>query len=198
MVYKYSMHLLALSIAILWLPVAASHAASLDFINLLDNVVQKQPEQRLTKGIKAVYSANQSFSDSWISGDVDLIIHHENDAISDNDDYQNWQVGVEFPVWLPEQKKAQKQVTISYGQELPAQQNYLRWLASNQLRKLVWNYKTAEIEVEAARSALQKSQSLQNKVQQKVQAGESPQIDLLLANKATSVQQNQLIKPISA
>jgi len=169
-------------------------AADINYVKLLDNVIQHQPEQQVTKGIQEIYSANQSLSNSWISGDVDLIIHHENDALTDNDNYKNWQVGIEFPVWLPSQKNAQKQVTASYGQELSAQQNYLRWLASSNLRKLVWTQQKAKIEVEAARSTLQKSKSLQHKVQQKVKAGESPRIDLLLADKVVLKQKNQLVQ----
>ncbi|MCU7938629.1 MAG: TolC family protein [gamma proteobacterium symbiont of Bathyaustriella thionipta] len=171
-----------------------SFAVSKDFVNLLDNIIEQQPEQQIIQGIQELHSANHTLSNSWISGDVELIVHHENDALTDNDDYKNWQVGVEFPIWLPDQKNAQKQVTASYGQELSAQQHYLRWLASNNLRRLAWNQQIATIEVEAARSALQKSQSLKHKVQQKVKAGESPRIDLLLANKAVSKQQNQLVQ----
>ena len=194
MKFKYPGKISALSMMILWLSPASSYAVSIDFVQLLDNIIQQQPEQQITIGIKELQSANQSLSNSWISGDVDLIVHHENDTLTDDEDYKNWQVGVEFPLWLPSQKQAYKQMAASYGQELSAQQNYLRWLASSSLRKLVWNYQTAKIELEAARSALQKSQSLQHKVQQKVNAGESPKIDLLLADKAVLKQQNQLVQ----
>ena len=191
---KYSLKFFALTVMILWLPPASTFAVSMDFVKLLDNVIQQQPEQQITKGIQEIHSANQSLSNSWISGDVDLIIRHENDTLTDDDGYKDWEAGVEFPLWLPGQKSAQKQLTASYGQELSAQQSYLRWLASSSLRKLVWNHKTAVIEVDAARSALQKTRSLQHKVQQKVKAGESPKIDLLLADKAVLKQQNQLVK----
>ena len=194
MKYQYSHKFFALSIMLLWLTPAATFAVSIDFVKLLDNITEQQPEQQVTKGIQELHSANQSLSNSWISGDVDLIVHHENDTLTDDADYKNWQVGVEFPLWLPSQKQAQKQIAASYGQELSAQQSYLRWLASDSLRKLVWSHQTAKIELEAARSALQKSRSLQHKVQQKVRAGESPKIDLLLADKAVLKQQNQLVQ----
>ena len=195
---KHSYNLFSLCFISYGLISSFVHAADISYVKLLDNVIQHQPEQQIAKGIQEVHSANQLLSKSWISGDVDLIIRHENDAITDDDGYKDWEVGVEFPIWLPGQKNAQKQVTASYGQELSAQRSYLRWLASNSLRKLVWNHQTAKIEVEAARSALQKSQSLQHKVQQKVKAGESPKIDLLLADKAVLEQKNQLVQKQSA
>ncbi len=198
MTFKYSLKFFTLSIMSLWLLPGLSFAVSADFVKLLDNIIQQQPEQQITKGIEEIHSANQSLSNSWISGDVDVIVRHENDTLTDDDGYKDWEVGVEFPIWLPSQKNAQKQVTESYGEELSARQRYLRWQASNSLRKLVWNYQTAEIEVEAARSALKKSRSLQHKVQQKVTAGESPKIDLLLADKAVLKQQNQLVQKQSS
>ncbi len=173
---------------------AAAYSAPAELVALLDNIIENQPEQQITQGLQEMHSTNQQYSDSWIAGDVDLVVHHENDTLTDNDDYKNWQVGVEFPLWLSSQKQAQKTITRSYGEQLSAYQLYLRWLASEQLRKLVWNYRTAEIEVDAARSALQKSQSLLNKVILKVKAGESPRIDQLLAHKAVLKQQNNLVQ----
>ncbi|WP_198263724.1 TolC family protein [sulfur-oxidizing endosymbiont of Gigantopelta aegis] len=190
--------LIIYSLTLLWLAPVPASAVSMDFVKLLDNIIAQQPEQQVRKGVQEVYNANKEFSDSWIAGDVDLIVHHENDSLTDNDNYQNWQVGVEFPLWLPSQKNAQKQIANSYGQEATAQQTYLRWLASDTLRKLVWRFQTAKIKVNAARSSLKKSQDLEHKVAQKVSAGESPRIDLLLAKKAVLKQQNQLVQKQSA
>ncbi len=177
----------------LWSEVTLS-ASIVDFETLLNNIIEQQPEQKIIEGVKELHSSNQNFSNSWVAGDVDLIVHHENDSMTDDEDYQNWQVGVEFPLWLPDQKEAQRQIANSYGREVSAQQVYLRWQASKILRDLAWNYKIASIEVEAAHSTLKKIRSLQHKVKQKVQAGESPKIDLLLANKRVLKQQNQLVK----
>ncbi len=187
--------LLGISLA---LQPAGVFAVSAEFTQLLDNIIELQPEQQITQGIRAQHSSNQALSESWISGDVDFIIHHENDALTDNENFKNWQAGVEFPLWLPGQKNAQQQVAASYGQELTAQQIYLRWLASNNLRNLVWDFQNAKIELDAARSALQKTRDLQHKVAQKVKAGESPRLDLLLANKAVLKHQNQRVQKQSA
>ncbi len=189
-------HILSCVLALL-LP-TASYATPAELVALLDKIIENQPEQQITQGLQEMYSTNQQYSDSWIAGDVNVVVHHENDSLTDDDDYKNWQAGVEFPLWLSSQRQAQKSITRSYGEQLSAHQIYLRWLASEQLRKLVWNYRMAEIEVEAARSALQKSQSLLNKVKLKVKAGESPKIDQLLAQKAVLKQQNNLVQKRSA
>lgn len=81
-------------------------------MKLLDNIIQQQPEQQITKGIEEFHSANQSLSNSWISGDVDVIVRHKNDTLTDDDGYKDWEVGVEFPIWLPSQKNAQTHTAL--------------------------------------------------------------------------------------
>jgi len=169
-----------------------------DFAQLLDNVMLRQPEQQTIAGIQELQTANNFLSESWISGDVDLLVHHENDVLSDNEHIQNWQVGLEFPIWLGTQKNAQRKLSASFQQQVPAHQNYFKWLASGTLRQLIWKFRKAITEVESAQSALLKSRALQIKVQQKVKAGESPKLDLLLANKAMLEQQNRFVEKQSA
>jgi len=169
-------------------------AVSDDYLLLLDNIVQKQPEQKLVESLKTIQSAQQSLSQSWIAGDIDLKIAHENDALTDNERQRNWEIGVDFPIFLPDQKQVQTRLSKSFQAQIPAQQDYLKWLASAKLRNLAWQYKIAEIETIAAQNALKQSQSLQIKVEKKVNAGESPQIDLLLANKEIINWQKSLVK----
>ena len=157
MKHNYSYTLFSLCLAGYGLISPSLQAADTNFVKLLDNVIQYQPEQQIIKGIQEQHSASQSLSKSLLAGDIDVIIHHENDSLTDNDNYQNWQVGIEFPIWLSSQKNAQKRITSSYNQEVNAQQVYLRWLASNTLRKLAWQYKNAKIELDAAHSSLKES-----------------------------------------
>jgi outer membrane protein TolC len=199
--YFYKTALPAISIALVTsLPLAPinsyavnDHTLSKQFVQLLDNVIEQQAEQQTTQAIRGLASSNQELADSWIPSDIDIIIHHENDTLTDNLDYQNWQVGAEFSVWLPSQKLAQQKVSNSYRNKIPAQQGYLKWLASNTLRQLVWSYKKALIEAKAMQSALSKSRSLKDKIQLKVKAGDSPKIDLLLAKKSVLHQQNKVV-----
>ncbi len=171
------------------LSVPQAFSASTGYLNLLETVAQHQPEQLTAAGLQSLQAANQSLADSWLAGDVTLKIHHENDAMTGNQDIQNWAVGAEFPVWYPSQLDALEGVSSSYQQQVSAQSSYLTWLASSKLRMLAWEYKKATIELNLAQSALQQSQTLQEKVQKKVAVGESTQLDLLLSQKAVLKQQ---------
>jgi len=160
---------------------------------LLANILLKQPEQKLLQGFKDIQNAQYSLSQNWLGGDVDVIVNHENDALTDNEKVKNWQLGVEFPIALSRQRQAEQLVGTAYNQYISSQQNYLKWLASAKLRDLLWQYKISQIQTSAAQNALLKSRALHLKVSKKVKAGESPEIDLLLANKEIFKHQKEFV-----
>lgn len=171
---------------------ANANAVSTDYVELLQQIEQQQPEKITVAGIQAVQAANKSLSQSWIAGDVTLKLHHETDRFTGNQETEKWAVGAEFPIWLPGHKDALEGLSSSYQQQGSVQSSYLTWLASGKLRQLAWDYKKASIEVIAAQAALKQSLALQDKVQKKVKFGESPPLDLLLSQKTVLKQQSLL------
>ncbi len=167
-------------------------AASSDYIALVVPVVQQQPEALISEGLQSLFLANQSLSNNWLSDSMAITVMHENDALTGDLDTQNWALGVEFSLLLPKQQDALKVVSEAYQKRLLEQNLYLNWLASGKLRQLVWRYKKAKIAVDLAETALQKSLDLQENVKQRVGVGDSPQLDLLLAEKFVLEQQSQV------
>lgn len=167
---------------------------STSYKTLLQQVEQQQPEKITTAGIQAVQAANQLLSQSWIAGDVTLKLHHENDHFTGDQAAQNWAVGAEFPVWLPSHKDALEGLSSSYQQQVTVQSAYLSWLASGKVRQLVWEYKKATIQRDAAQTAVEQSFILHDKVQERVTFGDRPELDLLLSQKTVLQQQALLAK----
>ena len=173
---------------------SAANATSVAYLELLQQVEQQQPQKITAAGIQAVQTANKSLSQSWIAGDVTLKLHHETDTFTGDQETQTWAVGAEFPIWLPSHKDALDGISSSYQEQVTAQSAYLTWLASGKLRQLAWEYKKASIEVVSAQVAVEQSLLLQDKVQKKVEFGESPPLDLLLSQKTVLTQQALLSK----
>lgn len=164
------------------------------FDQLLQGYIQQQPQQKTLAGLQQLQAAQKNQANSWIAGDVNLIVHHENDALTDSNDSNNWEVGVQFPIWLPSQKQgATELANISY-QNLPIEQAYLNWLASGALRQLLWEYQVAQAEVEVTQDALSISEQLLATIQKQVSLGENPLIDGVLAEQAHLNHKVALIK----
>ncbi len=173
----------------LGLSTSYSIAASTDYVALVAPVAQQQPEALMRAGLQSLSDANKSLSQRWLSDAMSITVTHENDALTDNLDTQNWAAGLEFSVLLPKQKESLKGVSEAYQSQLTVQQEYLNWLASGKLRQLTWAYKKAQVEADLAESAFKNSLELKENVKRKVEVGDSAQLDLLLAEKFVLEQQ---------
>ncbi len=167
-------------------------AVSSDYISLVDTVAKQQPEALITQGLSSQSSATQSLANSWLSDSVNLTVMHENDALTDDLDTQNWAMGVEFSLLLPSQKEALQGVSEAYKHQMSVQKRYLNWLASGKLRQLAWHYAKVRIALNLADAALQKSLELQDNVLKKVEVGEGTQLEVFMAEKFVLEQQAQV------
>ena len=118
------------------------------YSGLLQNVLQKQPEQMSLSGYDEVERSANTASNSWFAGNTNLVVAHENDAMTGNLDKQKWQIGAEFPLWLPGQADSQALLAKGYTELRNDQVHYLEWQASGQVRDLVWQYKEAQVQVD--------------------------------------------------
>lgn len=175
-------------------PVSANDASQPTFTDLLQAYTQQQPQQQTLSGLQALQQAQKKQSNGWIAGDINMVLHHENDALTDDNDAQNWQVGAEFPIWLPSQKQGLSDLADVYQQSFPIEQAYLSWQASGILRQLIWDYQIASAEFAIAQQTLTTSKQLLESVQKQVALGESALIDGVLAEQTFLNHKAALIK----
>ena len=172
----------------------ASISTTPTFKQLMSGYRKNQPQQITLSGFQQLHSAQQEQADSWIAGDVNLVVHHENDALIDDNDTQNWQVGAEFPVWLPSQKQGASELAEAYQSNFVIEQAYLNWLASGAIRELIWDYQTALADVKIAQQTLETSQKLFDSIETQVRLGERPLMDSVLAEQTLLSHQSALIR----
>jgi|GEM_PF-1340574 outer membrane protein TolC len=159
---------------------------------LLEHVKTQLPEQEKKQALQQLTQANGNAADSWIAGDVDLVVRHENDGMTGNQGYQSWEVGAAFPIWLPGQSGAKQQLSEDYRSLQSAQTARLALMASGKIRNLVWQLKKAETTLAYRQKSHQQAQALEQLVKQRVDAGENPKMDLLMAQQVTLNAMKQL------
>jgi len=164
---------------------------ALSYGDLLPGIIDKLPKKNQSDAYQLLAHANQGYADSWIAGEVDVSLRHENANIIGNQSDRIWEVGASFPTWKPGQTKSLSQLGDSYQTLTVLSRQTLKLSASAKLRQLVWAYKKAQTQLAFAQQSLAQTQSLVKFVSQKVRAGESPKFDLLVAQK--SVMQYQQI-----
>lgn len=159
---------------------------------LVANILNQQLAKASFNALSELAKSNQDYAESWLGGELVMNLNHESDLIIDNSGIRNWQLGLSVPVQMPAKRQALSHVASSYQGLIPAKQNILDWQASGLLRQLVWDLVEAQEKLNLAKSALEQSQLLGEKINQKVLAGESPQIDALLIQKQVLERENEI------
>ncbi len=159
---------------------------------LMATLINKLPENLNHQALQNLSQSNQRAGDAWIAGGVDVVIKHENDSLTGNRSYESWEMGAQFPIWLSGQSHAKQQLGQNYQQLMQSQDKLLHLQASKILRRVIWNLKTADITVNFRRKNHEQTLALQKLVKQRVEAGESPKIDLFMAEQASLAAFKQL------
>lgn len=162
----------------------SSSAWALSYSDLLPSVIDKIPQKNQGVSYQSLAKANQKYANSWIAGDVELNLRHENAGIIGNQSDNSWELGARMPIWKSGQADSLDQLGSTYQVLAELSNQTLRLSASGKLRQLVWAYQKAQVQLTFAQQNLAQTQSLVNFITQKVNAGESPRFDLLMAQKS--------------
>lgn len=161
---------------------------------VLQSVLNKQPEKKLLSGYAELANQYQTTASAWFPDGAQMNVRHENDGLTDDTGFESWETGVAFPVGLEKQRKAYRQLGASYQVQTQAYQRFLGWQASALTRDLVWSLKGAEVAWHRSQQNYGLVASLVSKVQTLVEAGESPAMDLVLAQKEALNAEKQVLQ----
>lgn len=152
---------------------------------LVDHLTSTLPERERSQALENLTQSTSIAGNSWIAGGVDLVVKHENDSMTGNQGYQSWEVGAAFPLWLPGQSDAKLQLSSNYHSLQNAQISRLQLMVSNKLRSLIWQLKKANATLTYRKKNYGQAVALERLVKQRVETGENPKMDLLMAQQAS-------------
>ena len=163
----------------------AEYSNQLSLASLTEKVYQRLPGKAGEAKYEQLRQANDAVTNTLFAAPAIANLSHYNDAIGSSDGFQEWEGGVDLPLWLPGQKQKQQAVSDKIAAELPAYQQQLRLQASGEVRQLLWQVKLAEVQLEQATIAWQTAQKLEQDVEHRVKAGDLPRTEGLLASSNT-------------
>lgn len=165
--------------------IKARYSETLTLSSLTDKVYQALPGKLGEGKFARLQQANDALSDALFAEPMMANLNHFNDAIGSGDGFQEWEGGVDMPLWLPGQKQAQQSLSQKFIAALPAYQARLQLQASAEVRQLVWQVKLAEAELEQAALVWETAKKLEQDVKKRVDAGDLPTTEALLASSNT-------------
>jgi len=157
-------------------------SSSITLSSVVDKVYQQQPQLLSEQAQLEQIQANKDYANALFSGQSVITLNHQNDVVGSGDGLQEWEGSLEFPLWLPQQQQLQRLLSDSMSAELPAYKAFVRLNASGSVRNAIWQVISNKVIAQQAYQAWQTAVTLQQNVELRIDAGEMPISEKLLAN----------------
>lgn len=143
----------------------------------------RNPGSGLAEARQALADALQRRADLPLADVPSINLRYQTDQPGSGNGYREWEGGVEMPLWLPGQASSFAIEAEGHRGVASTMDKERRWRIAGEVRTRLWAAALAEAEHGQALAARDTAQQLVEDVRQRVQAGELPRSDLLLAEK---------------
>ncbi|WP_164513512.1 TolC family protein [Thiosocius teredinicola] len=168
----------------MWSTAAVSAPAAPSLAEMVESAISRNPGIELAEAERNVGKALERKSNQVFAGDFTANVKYQTDTIGSDLGYREWEGGVEVPLWLPGQadsyaREADQTLLVS-----DVMQSARHLEIAGEVRERLWSAVIMRSESEQAQVALDAAKELFNDVRRRVEAGELPRTDLLLAEQA--------------
>ena len=162
--------------------------------DLVRAALARNPGSELATAQHSVAEALQQRADLPLAGAPSVNLRYQTDQLGSGNGYREWEGGVEMPLWLPGQASSFAVEAERYRGLAKAMAAEREWRVAGQVRLRLWNAALADAEKSQAQAARDVAQKLVRDVRQRVEAGELPRSDLLLAEKDLLLRETELLQ----
>lgn len=154
---------------------------SLSLAQLLEQTLEKYPDRLINQALMQQADAWQERGDSWLAGSTGVALNYSDDRIANDVGSREASANLEFTIWNWGQRSAAQDVAEKSHVSASKQSAILKLEVARLLRDALWNIALAENRLQQAQINLDISTQLLGKVQRRVELGDLPRADLLLA-----------------
>ncbi|HKJ10727.1 MAG TPA: TolC family protein [Gammaproteobacteria bacterium] len=167
--------------------------SALPLSEVVRTAIAREPREGVVTAQRNEARALARYGSSYIAGAPAISVRHQNDALGSNGGLREWEAGVELPLWRPGQRSASQTVARkaaldaeTYGSELSLQ-------VAGEVREALWNIALRNRELAQARQDLKAAQALARDIDRRVQLGDLPRQDRLLAQSELLTRQSAVL-----
>ncbi len=160
-------------------PIASDPALSLS--ELVELTLEKYPDRLINEALIQEADALAQRSDAWVAGSTALALDYYDDRIADNIGSRDASAKVEITAWSWGQRDAGQAVAERASLSAQKQSAAVKLEVTRLVREALWNMEIANIGLQQAQNALAIAEQLMKKVERRVDLGDLPRADLLLA-----------------
>ncbi len=161
---------------------------------LVDLTLQKYPDHALTQALAIEAKALQQRGNQWLSASPQISFRYQDDIVVDNTGLREIESELTLPLWNWGQRTAGQKLATQANASLDKQQAALRLQVAALVREALWDMALEDIRYQQADAILKTSAQLLEKIKRRVELGDLPRFDLLLAQGDDLEKQSQLVQ----
>ncbi len=154
---------------------------SLSLQTVIDLTLEKYPDRLINQAMQEQAKALRLRGDSWVAGASNLSVAYLNDIVANDIGFQQTTAQVLIPVWNWNQRSAGQQLADQAQNVADKHSTSLKLQVAGLVRIALWNLALENIRYQQMKSVLDISEKLLQKIKQRVDLGDLPRSDYLLA-----------------
>lgn len=149
--------------------------------DVVEKTYQRNPRLEVIQArLKHVEALNISSHGLWAS-DPAFSMNHYNDVLTGSDGLQEWEVGMQLPLWLPGQKAARQKTAAQQRSAINASEPALKLEIAGIVRELLWRIALTKNKASVAEQEWSIVKKLEKDVNKRAELGDLAQSDMILA-----------------
>ena len=177
---------------ILLLAVSQAAPAEVSLADAVAAAYTRQQDGRVAQAQRDLGQALETRASQLLSGDPSFNLKYQTDAVGAGTGYREWEGGVNLPLWWPGQRSAQRREAERVYGSADALARARKLDVAGEVRERLWGLALARSTQQEAQLAYDSAQQLERDISRRVEAGELPRSDLLLAQKETLFREDDL------
>lgn len=154
---------------------------NLSLAELIEHTLQQYPDLQLLAALKQEASALQRRGESWLAAAPSVSLYYQDDAPGNDLGARELESALELPLWNWGQRDAGLQVASKAKLASAAQELFVKLQVAGLVRKALWDIQLHNIRYDMALSNFQVTEILLDAVKRRVDLGDLPRTDFLLA-----------------
>lgn len=146
---------------------------------LLGRTLEHHPQAGVIRAGQDTAAAEEAFGDRWFPDAAELSGFHLSDSTLDDTGFYENEASLNFPLWLPGEKKAQVALGEASAANQSSRERAFRWRVSGLLRQQSWRLARARRHWELALEQEQRLQEVYEQVALFTEVGDTSRSDLL-------------------
>jgi cobalt-zinc-cadmium efflux system outer membrane protein len=155
--------------------------------------LERSPNYPLHQATRAVGEGYREQGDAFLGGDPSLgLVAKSDKPIGSDNGYREYEAALALPLWWPGQRGARRAIGDRLDQQATTELRLLAWEVAGEVLARAWELRLALGAEQQAEHQWQAAVELERNVTRRVEAGELPRADRLLAQQETLARQTAL------